>query len=198
MHLIRPGTDWDQALHAAWDLARQLPADGAGLVGFGVAHLLDGDGRTKQLVPFANTITDAGDTYVAQKAIAGIAPASPSAPTAASGMKLGTSSTAVSKSAGTGIALGTYLTGSNAAFDASYPQSSALGTNLGTTAIYKTTWAAGVATSSTINEAVIVNDAGTNATSTSANTYARTVLTTVNKGASDSLALTWTWKALGA
>jgi len=82
------------------------------------------------------------------------------------------------------------------AFDATYPQSSALGTNLGTNAVYRSTWAAGVATSSTINEAVIVNDAGTNATSTSANTYARTVLTTVNKGASDSLVITWNWKYL--
>lgn len=198
MHLIARADDWLDALHAAHDTARGLVPDGVGLVGYGVAHLLDGDGRTRQLVPFHNTITDAGDTYVAQKIIAAIAPASPSAPTAASGMKLGTGTTAVSKSGGTGIALTTYLTASNLAFDSTYPQSATLGTNLGTNAVYKTTWAAGVATSSTINEVVIVNDAVTNATSTAGNTYSRAVLTTVNKTASDSLAITWNWKALGA
>lgn len=185
------------ALQAAWDEARALPPSGLGLVGYGVAQLLDDTGRTRLLVPFANTITDAGDTYVAGKIIAAIAPASPAAPTAASGMKLGTGTTAVSKSGGTGTALTTYLTASNLAFDATYPQSSALGTNLGTNAIYRTTWAAGVATSATINEVVIVNDAATNATTTAANTYSRAVITTVNKGAADSLVITWNWKALG-
>lgn len=184
------------ALYAAHDLARTLAADRAGMFGFGVAHLLDDAGRTLQLLPFANTITDAGDTYAAQKIIAGIAPASPGAPTAASGMKLGTGTTAVNKGAGTGIALATYLTASNVAFDATYPQLVVLGTNLGTNAVYRCTWAAGVATSTTINEAVIVNDAGTNATSTSANTYARSVLTTINKAAGDSLVITWAWKYL--
>ena len=190
--------EYTDALHAAWDEAKTLPPSRMGLVGYGIAHLLDGDGHTKQLVPFANTITDAGDTYVAGKIIAAIAPASPAAPTAASGMKLGTGTTAVNKAAGTGIALTTYLTASNLAFDATYPQTATLGTNLGTNAVYRTTWAAGVATSATINEVVIVNDAATNATTTSANTYSRAVITTVNKGASDSLVITWNWKALGA
>jgi hypothetical protein len=112
-------------------------------------------------------------------------------------MKLGTGTTTVAKSS-TGAALATYLTASNAAFDSSYPQTANLGGGLGVNAVYKTTWAAGTATSSTINEVVICNDSATNATSTAANTYSRAVITTVNKTSSDSLAVTWNHKALGA
>lgn len=197
MHLIAPADQRLDALHAAYDAARSLVPDGLGLVGYGIAELIDGDGRLKLVVPFHNLITDAGDLYVAGKMITAIAPASASAPTAATGMKLGTGTTAVAKS-GAGGALVTYLTASNAAFDTSYPQTANLGAGLGVNAVYKTTWAAGTATSSTINEVVIVNDSSTNATSTAANTYSRAVITTVNKTSSDSLAVTWNHKALGA
>jgi hypothetical protein len=195
MHLITPADERLDALHAAHDAARLLVPDGIGMVGYGVAELIDGDGRTKQLVPFHNLITDAGDLYCAGKIITAIAPASPSAPTAANGMKLGTGSTAATK---TDAGLATYLTGSNVAFDASYPQTANLGSGLGVNMVYKTTWAAGVATSSTINEVAIVNDQATNADSTAPNTYSRAVLTLVNKTSTDSLAVTYNWKALGA
>jgi hypothetical protein len=195
MHLIAPADEWLDALHAAHDAARGLVPDGMGIVGYGVAHLMDGDGKTKQLVPFRNLITDAGDLYIAGKIITAISPAAPSAPTAANGMKLGTSSTAATK---TDAGLGTYLTASNVVFDASYPQTANLGSTLGVNAVYKTTWAAGVATSATINEVAIVNDQATNADTTAANTYSHAVITTVNKTSSDSLAITWNWKALGA
>ncbi|MET0426276.1 MAG: hypothetical protein ABW046_20575 [Actinoplanes sp.] len=197
MNLIAPADERIDALHAAHDAARSLVPDGVGLVGYGFAELLDGDGKTKLLVPFHNLITDAGDLYYAGKMIVGIAPASPSAPTAANGMKLGTGSTAVAKS-GAGGALVTYLTASNVAFDSSYPQTANLGAGLGVNAVYKTTWAAGVATNSAITEVAIVNDQATNATSTAANTYSRALITSVNKTASDSLAITWNHKALGA
>lgn len=195
MHLIAPADERLDAFHAALDAARALKPDNVGVVGYGVAELVDGDGRLKQLVPFHNLITDAGDLYIAGKIIAAIAPASPSAPTAANGMKLGTSSTAAAK---TSAGLGTYLTASNVAFDATYPQTANLGAGLGVNAVYRTTWAAGVATSATINEVAIVNDQATNADSTAGNTYSHAILTTVNKTASDSLAITWNWKALGA
>jgi hypothetical protein len=195
MHLIAPADERLDALHAAHDAARGLVPDGMGIVGYGVAELRDGDGRIKQLVPFHNLITDAGDLYIAGKIIAAIAPASPAAPTAANGMKLGTASTAASK---TDAGLATYLTASNVAFDATYPQTANLGSTLGVNAVYRTTWGAGVATSATINEVAIVNDQASNADSSAANTYSRAVLTTVNKTASDSLAVTWNWKALGA
>jgi hypothetical protein len=197
MKLITPGTSgFRDCLHAAHDLALDR-YDGAGLVGYGVVELVDGDGKRKSLTPFTNLITDAGDLYYAGKAIVGIAPASPSAPTAVNGMKLGTGTTAVAKS-GAGGALVTYLSGSNVAFDATFPATSNLGAGLGVNAVYKTTWAAGVATNSAITEAVIVNDQATNATTTAANTIARAIITTTNKGASDTLAITWNHKLLGA
>lgn len=197
MNIITPGAS---GLRDAWATAAEKAqglTDGFGIVGYGVAELIGSDGRQKLLVPFANLITDVGDLYYASKAIVAISPASPSAPTAITGMKLGTGSTAAAKNS-TGSALTTYLSGSNAAFDATYPQTSNLGAGLGVNAVYKTTWAAGTATSSTINEVVIVNDSGTDATSTSANTYSRAVISTVNKTSADTLAITWNHKFLGA
>lgn len=168
------------------------------LEGYGTAVLLDEDGQVLELLEFHNLITDAGDLYYAQKMIAAIAPASPAAPTAMTGMKLGTGSTAAAKS-GAGAALVTYLTGSNVAFDATYPQTANLGGGLGVNAVYRSTWGAGVATSATINEIVIVNDSAANATSTAGNTAARAVFgSVINKTASDSLVVTWNHKALGA
>lgn len=185
------------AFQIAMDRAHEL-VDGCGLVGFGVIELFGPDGRLKRVTPFANLITTPGDQYYAQKAIVGIAPAAPSAPTAVNGMKLGTGTTAAAKS-GAGGALVTYLTASNVAFDSTYPQASAVaGTDTGWNAIYKTTWAAGVATNAAITEAAIVNDQATNATATAANTIARVVFSAQNKGALDSLAITWSHKFLGA
>lgn len=184
------------AFNIAMGRAQEL-VDGTGLVGFGVVEVRDSEGYLKQVVPFANLITTAGDQYYAQKAIVGISPSAPSAPTAVNGMKLGTGTTAVAKSS-TGAALVTYLTASNVVFDATFPSAAAVGGDAGWNATYKTTWVAGTATNTAITEAVIVNDQATNATTTAANTIARVVFTAVNKGASDTLAITWTHKFLGA
>lgn len=195
---MRDNMEFSDALHVALDMARDLTDDRMGMVGWGVAHLLDGDGKTKALVPFANLITTKGDEYYAKKGIVAIGPANPSAPTAANGMKLGTGTTAAAKSS-TGAALVTYLSGSNVAFDSSYAQAAAVaGTDTGWYAIYKTTWAAGTATNSAITEVAIVNDQATDATTTAANTYSRAVFTAINKTSSDSLAITWNHKFLGA
>jgi len=172
-------------------------ADGLGIMGFWDLELRDENGRVKNQQSGRNLITDAGDLYIAQKVIVGTGPANPSAPTVMNGMKLGTGSTAVAKN-GAGSALVTYLSASNVAFDATYAQTTNLGAGLGVTAVFKTTWGAGVATSATIQEAAIVNDQATNATTSAANTGSRIVFTTVNKGASDTLAITWSWKFLGA
>lgn len=165
--------------------------------GFAFVELFDERGALKLQRVVKNLITDAGDLYYASKAIVGISPANPSAPTAVNGMKLGTGTTAVAK-AGAGGALVTYLSGSNVAFDSTYPQTSNLGAGLGVTGVYRTTWGAGVATNSAITECAIVNDQATNATTSAANTIARIVFTAVNKGASDTLAITWSHKFLGA
>ena len=184
------------AFTIALDRAREM-SSGLSLVGFGTVELYDEYGRLKSIQPFANLITDAGDLYYAGKAIVGISPANPSAPTAVNGMKLGTGTTAVAK-AGAGGALVTYKTASNVAFDATFPSTSNLGAGLGVNAVYKTTWGAGIATDTALTEAVIVNDQATNATTTAANTISRVVFTAVNKGASDTLAITWNHKFLGA
>lgn len=195
--LISKYTDLEEAMFEALDMSTELPS-GMGIKGYGVVHLMDGDGQTKLIVPFANLISTVGDEYYAKKGIVGIAPANPTAPTAASGMKLGTGVTAASKS-GAGAALGVYITGSNNAFDATYPQAAAVGGDTGWNATYKTTWPAGDSTNSAIAEVVIVNDQASDATSTAANTYARALVSpTVNKQAADSLAITWNHKFLGA
>lgn len=181
------------ALHAAFDMARELRPDGIGMVGYGVAHLLDGDGKTIALEPFANIITDTGDTYYAQKAIAAVAPASAAAPTALTGMQIGSGSTAVAK-AGAGGAMVTLLAGQ--AFDATYPQAASLGAGLGANATYKTTYAAGTGTG-TVAEATLTN--GTIGTaSTTGNTIARALVGPYTKAAGDSLAITWNNKFLGS
>lgn len=171
-------------------------ADRAAIVGYGVVALRR-DGHLLRAVPFANLITTAGDEYYARKVITGIAPANATAPTAASGMKLGTGTTAATKS-GTAAALGAYIAGSNNPFDAAYPQAAAVGGDAGWNATYRTSWAAGDVTNTAITEVALVNDAGTDATSSAANTYARAVFAAVNKAAGDSLEITWAHKLLGA
>ena len=184
------------ALDIALTRARGL-GSGSRIVGYGVAVVTGPDGEVKQIEPFANLVTDKGDEYYAKKAITGISPANATAPTAANGMKLGTGTTAASKSS-TGAALVSYISGSNVAFDSTYPQAGAVGTDAGWNATYQTTWAAGTATNSAITEVVIVNDQAANATTTAANTISRAVLTAINKAAGDSLTITWNHKFLGA
>ncbi len=112
-------------------------------------------------------------------------------------MKLGTGTTAAAKS-GAGAALVTYESGSNNPFDASFPTTIDETGDTGWSASYKTTWAAGDVTDTALTEAVIVNDAGTDATSSAANTYARVTFTAINKTADDSLIITWNHTFLGA
>jgi hypothetical protein len=199
-------TKMTDAFQASLEMARGISSNG-GIKGYGVIEVfrdVDPERPRNELkpdleVPFANLITDAGDLYIAQAVIYTVGPANPGAPSPAkpNGMKLGTGTTSASK-AGAGAALITYLTASNVAFDATFASTNNLGSTLGVEARYKTTWGAGVATNSALTEAVIVNDQATNATSSAANTFSRIVFTAINKGASDSLAITWAWKFLGA
>lgn len=186
--------EYREALHEAHRMAAN---DGVGLIGYGVAILRNGDGDIIQMVPFGNLITDSGDAYYAAMAITGVSPSTPSAPTFANGMKLGTGTTTVAKN-GTAAALITYISGSNTTFFTSYPQTVNLGAGLGVNAAYQSQWAAGVATNGAITEAVIVTDAGSDATSSVANTYHRAVFTAINKTGSDTLTINWNAKHLGA
>jgi hypothetical protein len=149
------------------------------------------DGRIKARCVVKNLITATGDQYYA-----GRAALSSSLPAQATGMRLGTGSTAVAKT-GAGAAIVTYLSGSNKAFDSGFPTVS------GGVVTYKRTYAAGEATTaSAITEAVINNDTITNdnaTTATAANTISRVLLTGIgSKGASDTLTITWTHTLLGA
>lgn len=116
----------------------------------------------------------------------------------AKGMKLGTGSTAVAKS-GAGAGLVTYLSGSNKAFDATFP-SHVSNAGAGTVVTYKRTYAAGEATTgSPITEVVLFLDFLADATSAVADTICRALLTGIgSKGATDTLTVTWTHTLLGA
>jgi hypothetical protein len=208
MHRLQMSDAMATAADDARRLIKELRArDYMGGIGFGTIELFDGDMMLKQAIPFTNLITDVGDCYYALKSIVGISPANATAPTAVNGMKLGTTSSTAPAKNGTGAALQAYLSGSNVAFDSTFPAVVFLGAGLGANAQYKTTWGAGVATSATIVEAVIVTDQATNATTaagtagstlTAPYTISRVTFTTVNKGASDTLAITWNHKFLGS
>ncbi|MDH4365427.1 MAG: hypothetical protein OEY70_15235 [Acidimicrobiia bacterium] len=146
------------------------------------------DGKVKGRCVVENLVTAVGDQLYASR---GAGLTSSAVPT---GMKLGTGSTAVAKS-GAGSALTTYLSGSNKAFDATFPSAT------GGVASYKRTYAAGEATTaSPITECAIVTETISNDdTSTEAETVSRALLTGIgSKGASDTLTITWTHTILGA
>ena len=147
--------------------------------------LTDEDGNVKARGEAENIITRTGAQMYAERG-AGLAGA-PAAPT---GMKLGTGTTATAKT-GAGSFLTTYVANSHQAFSGT-PGSALQGD--GRRITYAATFAAGKATSGTaIAEAVIVNEALTDATSTEANTIARFLLSpAAPKGANDTLTLTWT------
>lgn len=162
----------------------------AGIVGEVVAELFGPDGELKARCVTKNLITSVGDRLYASRGAGLTTSALPT------GMRLGTGSTAVAKS-GAGGAIVTYLSGSNKAFDATYPSEAA------GVVTYKVTWGPGVATTaSAITEAVINTDTITNdnaTTATAANTISRVLLAGIgSKAAGDTLALTWTHTILGA
>lgn len=160
--------------------------------------LLDPNGEIKYYEKSENLVTTAGDEYYAKKGMVGISPSNPSAPTAASGMKLGTGTTAAAKS-GAGAALVTYETGSNNPFDATFPLAEDLTGDTGWAIQYQTTWGPGDVVETALREVVIVNDAATDATSSAANTYSRFVFAAAqDKGAEDTLIILWKHIFLGA
>lgn len=162
---------------------------GPGFRGTVLVQLFDEHGNLKQqLTP--NLITTVGDQYYATRGAAAVVPAAPADTTKVTGMKLGTGVTAAAKS-GAGAGLVTYISGSNNPFDATFPQQVDLSGDTGFQIQYKTTWAAGDVTNAAITEAVIVNDAATDLTTSVANTISRVVFTAINKTASDTLVITW-------
>lgn len=166
--------------------------DQSGISGDVTIERYDADGNLIERYHGKNLVTQVGDQLYGER---GSGVATPALPT---GMKLGTGGTAVAKT-GAGAALVTYLSGSNHAFDATWPQSSLSGASRRIQ--YKATYIAGEATTgSAITEAVIVTETiSSDTTSTEAETVARVLVTGISsKGASDTLTVTWNHDLLGA
>lgn len=163
-----------------------------GLRGYGHWALFDDHGDLKDGGFFTNLITQVGDQYYGERA-AGIS----TPPAQVTGMQLGTGTTAVAKT-GAGAAIVTLVASSLVAIDATWPQSSI--PSSARRIQWKTTWPAGTATSNGIAEVALGNQStGTQTAMPAANTISRALLSpTINKGASDSLAVTWNHDLLGA
>lgn len=181
------------------DYEGAMVKDGVCLTGTIELALFDDDHRLKDVRSVKNLITDNGDLYYATMGIAGVMPSNTDAPDLATGMKLGTGTTAAAKN-GAGAAIGAgYISGSNKAFDATYPKINNLGAGNGVQAQYVTTWAAGDATNSAITEiAIVTEDISSDTTSLEAETISRAVFSAINKTASDTLVATWNHLFKGA
>ncbi|TXH12534.1 MAG: hypothetical protein E6R03_12765 [Hyphomicrobiaceae bacterium] len=164
--------------------------------GLVLMELGDADGNYKLVSARPNLITQVGDQYYGERA-AGIS----SPPGQVTGMRLGTGGATAASKTGAGAAIVTYLTASQKAIDGSYPTSALNGSSRRIT--FRTSYAAGEATGNGINECVLTNESPlTNVAGAAANTIARAdntlVTPTVNKGASDTLTVTWHHDLLGA
>ena len=160
--------------------------DTAYVVGHGVLEVRGPDGEVKESVRFTNTITAVGEQRYAEAG----ALESPSVarPT---GMQLGTGNTAPAKS-GSGAA----ITAGNVVASSLVPLAGTPTSSVPLSArriTYVAQWAAGVATVNGISEVALVNQAiGTQTAAPSSATIARALLSpSVNKGAADSLTITW-------
>lgn len=159
--------------------------------GWGTYTLYSEEGDILAEGGFENLITEVGDQFYGDRA------AAIGTIDTVTGMRLGTGTTAVAKT-GAGAAIVTYVTGSQKAIDGTWPQSTLSGSSRRIQ--WKTTWAAGEATANSIAEVVITNETPlTDVAGTAANTISRALLSPlVNKGASDTLAVTWNHDLLGA
>lgn len=177
------------ATESAADIAG---TDRMGVKGHGVATVYGPDGRVKQRIEFENLVTDTGDLVYAARAIG-------TSEDASTGMRLGTGTTAAAKN-GAGAAIVTYVSGSQLAFDATFPSLSDKGAGLGHRIAHQCTWAAGVATANGISEVVITNeDPLTDVAGAEANTVARALLSPVaDKTVDDTLEVVWNHDILGA
>ncbi len=164
-----------------------------GMIGHVVAERYGPDGDLLARVEVHNLLTAVGDEMVSRRA-AGVGTL-PAAPT---GMRLGTSGVAATKT-GAGAALGARVTGGNKAFDNTYPQwASVAGTSRVT---WRCEYGPGQGTSATaLAEVVLVNDTISSDTATAAaNTIARAVLPNLGaKGNNDTVILTWAWDHVGS
>jgi hypothetical protein len=170
--------------------------EGVGIWGTMRAVLLGPDGRVKAVRVARNLINDKGDEFYAKK-VAGVAV------NAVVGMKIGTQASPASPSKnGANSTLQTYTTGitANRAIDGGFPTAATKGAGSGWRVTWQATWAAGQATNSNLSEIIITNQTTLDDVAPAqADTLSRALLSPViNKGASDTLIVTWQWDDLGA
>jgi hypothetical protein len=162
-------------------VGRQVEEGGMRITGKVVAELFGPDGKLKQRVETHNLVTTSGDGVLAGILAGGA--------DEIHGMELGTGSTAAAKG---DTAMETVVANSYEPMDATYPSAAAA------VVTAKSTWAAGDVTQNGITEVGLFED-GTDGGASSGTMIARAILSpTVNKGANDSLAVTWTITLLGA
>ncbi len=171
--------------------ARFVLREKINLRGTVTAILRGPDGIIKQVETGHNLITDHGDEHAARRLF-------DDAIDIVTGMRLGTSTTAVAK-AGAGGALVAYISGSEEALDATAGNSD-LGAGLGHRATYVSTWVAADVVNSNINETVLTDETPiTDTAGVLGDTVARFVFgSTIDKQVGDSLEVTWNNDALGA
>lgn len=176
--------------------ARELPSERLAIVGTMAYVLLDEHGEIKQAGSQRNLINDKGDEFYAKKGAS-------VAVNAVVGMKVGTHATpsAATKN-GANSTLQTYTTGitANKAIDGGFPTAATKGAGAGWRITWQTTYAAGEATHATLSEIIITNQASFNDVAPAqADTICRALLVPiVNKGANDTLIITWQHDFLGA
>lgn len=150
------------------------------------------NGKVEEIV--RNLITDVGDEYYGERA-SGIG----SPPSQVTGMRLGTGSTAPSKT-GAGAAIVTYVSGTAKAIDGGFPTSTQPG-GAGTARriTWMTSWAAGEADGAALREVVLTNETPlTDVAGSAANTISRALFGPFTLGASDTISITWHHDLLGA
>jgi len=153
-----------------------------------IAELRGLDGKLKQRQVTHNLVTDQGDDF-AKSAIY-------TAAYTTWGMKLGTATTAASKSgAGSFVAVADYVSGSAKALDDSTPKQGA-SANI---CQFRRLWAAGEGTSNDINRVGITDNTTDAGEADATHTFAMAVFAaTINKAAGDTLTVTWNVTFLGA
>jgi hypothetical protein len=162
--------------------------DKVGLRGEVIAELRGPDGKLKQRLVSHNLVTDQGDNFF-KSAIY-------TAAYTAWGMKLGTATTAASKSgAGSFPAVADYVSGSAKALDDSTPKQGAAANIVQ----FRRLWAAGEGTSDNINRVGLVDNTTNAGEADATHTAAMSVFAAaINKAAGDTLTVTWNITLLGA
>lgn len=153
-----------------------------------IAEVRDASGKLKRRLVTHNIVTDNGDALAAAALY--------SAAYSGWGMKLGTATTTASKSgAGSFIAVGDYVSGSAQALDDSTPKAGAAGDIVQ----FRRLWAAGEGTNATINRVSICENTTDAGEADATGTFAISVFSgAINKGASDTLTVTWNVTYTGA